>query len=340
MSNQTRLVLDNLTIGYRDKRVAGPLSAELRSGELTSLLGQNGAGKSTLLRTIANFIQPLEGRVLIDGRGVSQLGERELSKLVGVVLTERFNIPDMTVYEMVATGRSPFTGFWGSCSKADREIIEHSIELAGIAALRERLIDSLSDGERQKVMIAKVLAQRTPIIILDEPTAFLDFPSKVDLMNLLHKISREEHKTIFISSHDLELALQMSDRLWLIDKSKGLSCGIPEDLSLTGVLGGFFAERGVTFDSESGLFRVTNKFDYSIRLTGHGRKFSMVRKALNRNRIEASGKIDSPSVIDCGDSSSLNLIVRLSGEPEVVVTSVEAMLELVKAYFQTHRSSQ
>jgi len=338
MSRNGRLVLDNLTIGYNAKSVAGPLNAELRSGELTSLLGQNGAGKSTLLRTIANFIKPLSGSVLIDGAAVNSIGERALSKLVGVVLTERFNIPDMTVYEMVSTGRSPFTGFWGRCLKADREVIEKSIDLAGVTSLKERLFDSLSDGERQKVMIAKVLAQQTPIIILDEPTAFLDFPSKVDLMNLLHKISREESKTVFISTHDLELALQMSDRLWLIDKSKGLSCGIPEDLSLKGVLGGFFADRGVTFDSESGLFRVTNRFEHSIRLTGHDRKFSMVRKALNRNRIEASGKIDSPSVIDCGDSSSLNLTVRLFGEQEAVVSSVEEMLEIVKVYFQTHRS--
>lgn len=188
----------------------------------------------------------------------------------------------MTVTELVGLGRSPYTGFWGTLASEDKEVVNRSISLVGIEHLKDRMIQTLSDGERQKVMIAKALAQETPVIYLDEPTAFLDYPSKVEMMQLLYRLSRETDKTIFLSTHDLELALQIADKLWLMDRQKGVMTGAPEDLSLDGSLGNFFARKGITFDAEIGLFRVENEFTKSIRLQGEGVRLAMLRKALQR----------------------------------------------------------
>src|SRR5699024_567072 len=156
------------------------------------------------------------------------------------------------------------------------------------------MVHTLSDGERQKVMIAKALAQETPVIFLDEPTAFLDFPSKVEIMQLLHHLTRSANKTIFLSTHDLELALQIADKIWLMDRTNGITTGTPEDLALSGHLSGFFARKGIVFDTETGLFRIDNRYSKEIRLSGHGQKYAMVRKALQRNGIRAGGQVESP----------------------------------------------
>ena len=157
----------------------------------------------------------------------------------------------MTVREMVNLGRSPYTDFWGNYTEEDRQVVSEAIGQIGISGLAERLIETLSDGERQKVMIAKALAQQTPVIYLDEPTAFLDFPSKVEIMLLLRRISREAQKTIFLSTHDLELALQIADCVWLMDNDKGLNTGTPQQLAEKGVLTEFVERKGIQFDQET-----------------------------------------------------------------------------------------
>jgi iron complex transport system ATP-binding protein len=167
-----------------------------------------------------------------------------------VVLTEKPDVRNMSVRELVSLGRSPYTGFWGTCSADDLLIVDRALAQVGIGQLAARMVDTLSDGERQKVMIAKALAQQTSIIFLDEPTAFLDYPSKVETLLLLRRIGREAQKTIFLSTHDLELALQVADRLWLMDDATGLSIGTPAELAQKGVLA-TFVERasGVSFDA-------------------------------------------------------------------------------------------
>ena len=155
-------------------------------------------------------------------REISTLSDKELSRMIGVVLTEKPDVRNMTVRELVSLGRSPYTGFWGRYSKDDLRVVDESIALVGIEALSLRMVHTLSDGERQKVMIAKALAQQTPVIFLDEPTAFLDYPSKVEMLQLLRRISREAEKTIFLSTHDVELALQLADTIWLMTKSRGV----------------------------------------------------------------------------------------------------------------------
>lgn len=164
------------------------------------------------------------------------------------------NCANLTVYDVVSMGRSPYTGFWGSLGSKDIEVVEESIELVRINDLRDRRIDTLSDGERQKVMIAKTLSQQTPVIILDEPTAFLDYPSKVEMMQLLQRLARERGKTVFLSTHDIELALHIADRIWLLDKTLGFRAGTPEELSLAGDIGRFFRREGIEYDPESRHF--------------------------------------------------------------------------------------
>jgi len=248
------VVLHDLSIGYQTKGnskvVANHLNAAINSGELTCLLGRNGIGKSTLLRTLSAFQPALDGEVLINNRALTSLSDKELSHLIGIVLTEKPDVQNMTVDELVGMGRSPYTGFWGTLTSDDKEIVDEAIRLVGINVLKGRMIHTLSDGERQKVMIAKALAQQTPIIYLDEPTAFLDFPSKVEMMQLLRRLANEEGKTIFLSTHDVELSLQLADCIWLMEPGQ-LNVGTPRQLADEGVLERFIAHDDIWFDKET-----------------------------------------------------------------------------------------
>jgi len=261
--NET-VILTNLTIGYQTKQhttvVAEHLNAAIKSGELTCLLGRNGIGKSTLLRTLSAFQPALGGEILMSTdngqQPVNSLTDKQLSRLIGVVLTEKPDVRNMTIEELVGMGRSPYTGFWGTLSKDDKRIVDEAIQLVSIESLRGRYVHTLSDGERQKVMIAKALAQQTPIIYLDEPTAFLDFPSKVEVMQLLHRLAREQQKTIFLSTHDVELSLQIADCIWLMEPGI-LSVGTPRQLADNGTLSRFIEHKGIQFNAETLTIRVT-----------------------------------------------------------------------------------
>lgn len=247
--------LKHLSTGYGNRIVTLDINASLVPGELTSLLGPNGVGKSTLLRTLCTFLPPLKGSMLLRGKDISTLSSAQLSKLIGVVLTERPDVQNMTVRDMVGMGRSPYTGFWGRLTAQDKQFVSEAMELAGISPLENRMFNTLSDGERQKVMIAKVLAQQTPVILLDEPTAFLDFPSKVEMMRLLRRLAHEMHKVIFLSTHDVEMALQLSDRLWMMYPGQ-VVIGTPAELSGSGQLNRFIQADGITFDPVLMSYRI------------------------------------------------------------------------------------
>lgn len=242
------IVLNHLTIGYKHKVVATDLLAMLHAGEFTCLLGPNGVGKSTLLRTLSGFIPPLKGCVELNGKDISQLKPYECAQQIGVVLTTKLDTANITVAELVGMGRYPYTGFFGRLKANDQQIVDEAMAMTGIKPLQSRLIHTLSDGERQKTMIAKALAQQTPVIFLDEPTAFLDYPSKVATMQLLHQLAHKLNKTILLSTHDIEQALQVADRLWLLDDGK-LHVGTPRDLADNGSLGHFIEQGNITFDA-------------------------------------------------------------------------------------------
>ena len=262
MSGET-IELHNLSIGYQTKHgtriVARGINGTIKSGELTCLLGANGVGKSTLLRTLSSFQPKTGGEILLEGRELSEYSDKQLSRLIGVVLTEKPDVRNMTVRELVSLGRSPYTGFWGTYSKEDLKVVDESIAMVGIEVLSKRMVHTLSDGERQKVMIAKALAQQTPVIYLDEPTAFLDYPSKVEVLQLLSRISREAGKVILLSTHDVELALQMADTIWLMTSNEEMAIGAPKALAEQGALGRFIERDGIAFDVESMAIKVTKR---------------------------------------------------------------------------------
>lgn len=213
----TAITTNRLTVGYRGHRVVEDISLSLPCGRLVCLLGPNGAGKSTLLRTLCGFQPPIEGTVTISGSDITTMSAAEVARLVSVVLTDRPLTPSLTAAEMVGMGRAPYTGFWGRLSDDDHRLVNEAMQTVGIAPLATRRMGRLSDGERQKVMIAKALAQHTPVIVLDEPTAFLDYPSKVAVMKTLARLAHDEGKTILMSTHDLELAAQLGDELMEIE---------------------------------------------------------------------------------------------------------------------------
>ena len=209
----TAITTNRLTVGYRGHRVVEDISLSLPCGHLVCLLGPNGAGKSTLLRTLCGFQPPIAGTVTISGSDITTMSAAEVARLVSVVLTDRPLTPSLTAAEMVGMGRAPYTGFRGRLSDDDRRLISEAMQTVGVDSLATRRMGQLSDGERQKVMIAKALAQHTPVIVLDEPTAFLDYPSKVAVMKTLARLAHNEGKTILMSTHDLELAAQLGDEL-------------------------------------------------------------------------------------------------------------------------------
>lgn len=257
---EATITLQNLSIGYRSKHqlrvVASCLNASLVSGQLTCLLGANGIGKSTLIRTLAGFQPSLDGDILIQGKPLSSYSPRQLAKEIGVVLTTKSDTPMLSVREIIGIGRSPYTGFLGRLSAADEKIVSDAINQVGIETLADRSLIELSDGERQKVMIAKALAQQTSIIILDEPTAFLDFPSKIEILQTLRHLAHDTQVSILLSTHDVELALQLSDCIWLMEhdnihNENHLSVGTAENLASDGSLSRFIEREGIRFNKES-----------------------------------------------------------------------------------------
>ena len=213
----TAITTNRLTVGYRGHRVVEDISLSLPCGRLVCLLGPNGAGKSTLLRTLCGFQPPIAGTVTISGSDITTMSAAEVARLVSVVLTDRPLTSSLTAAEMVGMGRAPYTGFWGRLSDDDRRLVSEAMQTVGIALLATRRMGQLSDGELQKVMIAKALAQHTPVIVLDEPTAFLDYPSKVAVMNTLARRAHHEGKTILMSTHDVQLPAQLGDELMEIE---------------------------------------------------------------------------------------------------------------------------
>ena len=209
-----QITLSHLSVGYKiGHAVVSDINLTLQSGKLASLIGENGVGKSTLLKTLTGFLPKLEGSLLLDGKDISEFSQRALARQISIVLTQKPEVQNLTVEEIVGLGRSPYTGFFGKLHANDQQIVDESITAVGIEKLKNRMIQTLSDGERQKVMIAKALAQQTPVIFLDEPTAFLDFSSKVETFQLLQRMAHEMGKLVLLSTHDLELAVRFSDTL-------------------------------------------------------------------------------------------------------------------------------
>lgn len=276
----------NLTLGYSHKGrtniVQQDLNISLKNGELVCLIGPNGSGKSTLLRTIAGLQKPLKGKTFIDNKDVTQLNLKEKSSVISLVLTDRIEVENATVRSIVALGRHPYTSWWGEYSATDEKIINHSIEMVHLTDKIDCYLDELSDGERQRAMIAKALAQNTSLIILDEPTAHLDLPNRVEIMLLLHSLAHNTNKSIILSTHELDLALQAADRIWLISQNKGIESGVPEDLVFNGSFDNVFKSKAYVFNASNGNFSMNYSLKKEVWVEGDKTRLYWTLRALAR----------------------------------------------------------
>ena len=250
----------DLAVGYRSGKqqvtLLKNLNLTLAKGKLVALLGQNGAGKSTLLRALTCDERPLAGAIQVNGQNLLEMSQKDRSRLIGLVSTERIQAGALTVTELVGLGRQPHTGFLGRLDDEDRAIVKQSMTDAGIIGKANEYIASLSDGERQKAMIARALAQQTPIIILDEPTAFLDVASRIETMRLLQKLAHEQDKAVLLSSHDISQSLMLADELWLITTEREVVTGTTDQLVADGAMNRIFTNQSIHFNP--------NILDYSF----------------------------------------------------------------------------
>ncbi|MBR1543658.1 MAG: ABC transporter ATP-binding protein [Muribaculaceae bacterium] len=228
------LTTHSLSVGFKNGKATTTLLSELNlsleQGTLTALLGRNGAGKSTLLRAIGGSERPLSGCVKINGDDLHNMSFAQAARLIALVTTERVSVGALTVRELVELGRQPHTGFLGKLSAQDREAVEQAMENTGIKDMAGKMMSQLSDGERQKVMIARALAQETPVIILDEPTAFLDVANRIETMQLLGELAHAQDKAVLLSSHDISQSLRLADRLWLVTDNRSIICDSPQKI--------------------------------------------------------------------------------------------------------------
>lgn len=278
----TALSAHDLTAGYGSRIVNHRVNAVLEAGELACLVGPNGAGKSTLLATLAGMQKPLSGWVQLGADNIHKLPVLELAKRLSVVLTERVNVGNLSAFTLVSLGRHPHTDWRGVLAEHDQAIVRRALAQTGALHLADRSVNELSDGERQRIMIARALAQEPQALLLDEPTAFLDLPRRVELMHLLSTLARERHMAILLSTHDLDLALRVADRLWIMSANGQLTAGLPEELALNGTLADTFRSEGVEFDSRAGAFKILRHPCGPIALIGNGLAAQWTARALER----------------------------------------------------------
>lgn len=287
------LTTHDMAVGYGqgNKRtiLLSDLNLSLEQGTLVALLGKNGAGKSTLLRALTCDSQPINGSVEIDGKPSDEISKRDLSRLIALVATERIMGGAFTIRELVALGRQPHTGFLGRLSRHDNEVVQQSLEAVGIAHKAEQHVAQLSDGERQKAMIAKALAQETPIIVLDEPTAFLDVASRIETMKLLHSLAREQNKAVLLSSHDISQSLLLADELWVITQDREVVTGSTEQVVMSGAMDRVFDNSSILFNNDLCDYESKLPTTASVMLECDNSKLEhCVANALLRNGIDTS----------------------------------------------------
>ena len=295
------LSVNSLKIGYlsgkRSITILHSLKASACEGELVAVIGRNGTGKSTLLRTIAGLQPKLDGTVMICGKPLHEYSRLGLSKEVGYISTETVRVSNMKVYDLAALGRFPHTNWLGRIDEHNHRSVLDALAKAGMSEFKERLISELSDGERQRAMISMVLAQDAAVMVMDEPTAFLDVGSKFEILHLLHELTRQRNKTIIFSTHDLTAALNQADKIWLIIGDKLIE-GAPEDIMLSGAFNNLFDKNFVSFNQSDGSFFVKNEIKGIITVEGTGIYKFWAKKALQRIGYKVT------------DSGTCNAIVR------------------------------
>jgi iron complex transport system ATP-binding protein len=273
-----------LTVGYTNNSLLEDLNLKLNAGDLVCFMGQNGVGKSTLIKTLAGLQRPLSGR--ISYKSLECNNQSELPRNLAVVLTDRITAGNMTVSEVISFGRYPYLNWAASLRYGDNEIIDRALSAIRIEHLKDKNLNELSDGQVQMVMIARAVVQDTPIILLDEPTAHLDLNNRLEIMGLLRKLAHQSNKAILVSTHELDLAIQTADIIWLAGPDRKITIGIPEDLILNGTFDSVFQFKG--FDLKTGKVYHEPHRGLSIHITGTGHELLWTKNALERNGFSTS----------------------------------------------------
>ncbi len=294
------LSLESLLIGYKrgnnSKSLLPPLSALALGGELIAVIGRNGIGKSTLLKTLTGLLPPVGGNLKIDGRPVYEYSRIQLARKIGYISTEIIRVSHMTVYELVSLGRYPHTDWFGRIDMDNQSGVNEALERTGMTDFSERLISELSDGERQRAMIALVLAQDTGIIVMDEPTAFLDIRNKFEIIHLLKQLTRQNGKTIIYSTHDFNTAISQSDKIWLMMENELIE-GAPEDLMIKGSFNNLFDASVLRYDKDHGTFSLVVDEKGVLSVSGTGKSGYWTRQALSRAGYSPADSNETPVVI-------------------------------------------
>ncbi len=332
------LTTENLCIGYPSKDrtqriIADQLNLTLRRGEVVCLMGPNGVGKSTLLRTLIGMQPPLAGRVFLDKTDLATLKPREIARRISVVLTERIDVHQLSVYSLVALGRYPYTNWFGRLTPHDEAIVQTALAAVHAEHLAGRFVHELSDGERQRVMVARALAQEPQIMVLDEPTAFLDLTRRVEMMHLLRQLAHNMQRAIILSIHDFDLALRSADIIWLMTTDGTVYAGAPEDLVLNGAFERAFTNGNIAFDRYNGQFRFHYSAEYRVTLVGDG----LMRK-WTAHALERAGYLSSPfdeltslRITIGGTERQPCWYVQIDGHSEQSVYSLQDLVTLVRS---------
>ena len=295
MTKQPHTLLEakDISIGYPKNRrqetlrLYNHLSFELYSGELTCLLGLNGSGKSTLLRTISRVQPQLAGEVYLGGKRIEAYTSTEISRLLGLVLTEKTSAGGLTVRELVSLGRYPYTGFFGKLTTDDHTVVEKAMNDVQISHKAESYVSELSDGEQQRAMIAKALAQECPLVILD-------VANRIEITYLLRRLAKKQGRTFLFSSHDIQLALQTSDRLWLLSREKGLTSGVAEDLIYSNILEEYLGNERISFDRTNGGFTSPVNTQGYIQVLAENELYYWIKNLLSRYGYDAVKEKEKP----------------------------------------------
>ncbi len=329
-SSPSLLSAENLAIGFTPSHsIASSLSLSLQAGEIVFLLGRNGVGKTTLLRTLAGLLKPLSGKINYRGRSIDSMSVRERARQRGVLFPNSTLTSPTRVRELVALGRLPYADWKGKLAPADEKAIDEALRLSGCLDWQSRWVAELSDGEKQRVYLARTLAQGVSILLLDEPTAFIDLPQRIEVAKVLKEWTRQEGRSVILSTHDLDLAMATADRIWILERGGGWTTGIPEELAMSGTLGRVFESPDATIDRSTGRLVWCMPGSKEIAVQGEGPPFDWTMRALVRAgyRIEPSATwVVSVSSSDA-DQSAWSIS---HGSARQEINSIEELLDLLR----------